>query len=63
MALPAIPPLFSFANIALGIDVLATAPANWELYLPLFTASVIILLLVTFTAKVQSKHALRISPA
>lgn len=63
MALPAIPPLLSFANIALGIDVLATAPANWELYLPLFTASVIILLLVTFTAKVQSKHALRISPA
>lgn len=54
VALPAIPPLFAFSSIALGLEVLFTTPSDWSFYLPLFVASLTMLLLVTFTAKRQS---------
>lgn len=64
MALPAIPPLFSFSSIAFGIAVLISTPGNWEFYVPLFAASIIMLFLLVVTAKRQSgKQGTRISPA
>ncbi len=55
IALPAIPPLFSFASMALGLDILAMNPAAWTQYVILLAGSVAILALMIWTAKRQSK--------
>jgi presenilin-like A22 family membrane protease len=55
IALPAIPPLFAFASMALGIDVLISSPSDWPQYLTLLLGSLLILALMTMTAKRQSK--------
>ena len=63
IALPAIPPLFAFSNIAVGLETLIISPANWQFYAPLLGASVIMLLAVFYTAKRESKTAgSKISP-
>ncbi len=54
-ALPAIPPLFAFASIALGLEFLVMSPLNWAVYAILFALSAGILLLIIFTAMRQNK--------
>jgi len=55
IALPAIPPLFASANVAVGIAFLLLEPASWQNYVAMFAASAMIFALMLFTAKRQSK--------
>lgn len=57
LALPAIPPLFSFVSIGFGLNLLISSPANWRAYALMFATSITILLLILFTAKRQSRKA------
>lgn len=59
MALPAIPPLFAFSSIAMGLEILIMTPSNWHLYLPLLVASIAMLLAVFYTAKRESAHGVK----
>ena len=65
IALPAIPPLFAFSNIAMGLEILVMMPSNWQFYAPLLAASAAMLLAVFYTAKREGAKNLkggRISP-
>jgi len=55
IALPAIPPLFASANVAVGIAFLLLEPASWQNYVAMFAASAMIFALMIFTAKRQSR--------
>jgi presenilin-like A22 family membrane protease len=55
IALPAIPPLFAFASMAIGVVVFSYSPEMWQQYVSLFIASGAILALMIITAKRQSK--------
>jgi presenilin-like A22 family membrane protease len=55
IALPAIPPLFAFASMAIGLVVFFYSPEMWQQYVSLFVASFAILALMLITAKRQSK--------
>ncbi len=64
MALPAIPPLFAFVSVGLGIYVLITSPGNWHLYSLAFAEGVIVLAIMWITAVNRSRQGLgsRITP-
>lgn len=55
IALPAIPPLFAFIGIGLGIVLLIAQPLNYLGYLSFFASSLLILYIMIFTAKRQMK--------
>ena len=55
IALPAIPPLFASANVAMGIAFLLLDPSAWQSYLAMFSASAMIFALILLTAKRQSR--------
>ena len=50
MALPAIPPLFAFASIGLGIYVMLTTPSDWHLYSLAFIEGIVVLVIMWITA-------------
>lgn len=58
MALPAIPPLFAFASIGFGVYVLATAPAEPQLYSLLIAEGVIVLAIMMLTAISRNRKGL-----
>ncbi|MDE1874035.1 MAG: hypothetical protein KGI04_02855 [Candidatus Micrarchaeota archaeon] len=58
MALPAIPPLFAFASIGFGIDVLLASSSNWLLAGLLFAEGLIVLAIMLLTAINQSRKGL-----
>ncbi|MCL5239458.1 MAG: presenilin family intramembrane aspartyl protease [Candidatus Marsarchaeota archaeon] len=64
MALPAIPPLFSFASIGFGLYTLLTSPAQVSLYALLFAEGVVVLLIMIITAINQNRNGTggRIAP-
>lgn len=55
VALPAIPPLFAFASIAIGMNILISNSWAWVQYGLLFLSSALILIIMTLTARRQSK--------
>ncbi len=57
-ALPAIPPLFSFACVGLGAYILATGAADWQLAALLFVAAAAILALMLVTVIRRSRLGL-----